>query len=106
MFYSVLALFLSEGINPKTSKHSGVLGIFDKEFIHAGKMDRRYSRMLHRMFDARQECDYKELVESSTEDAADAVTIANEFVQTIRLFMEKVKSLRLLPCWSSGSATW
>jgi len=92
MFYSVLALFLSEGVNSKTSKHSGVITIFDKEFIHAGKVDRRYSRMLHQMFDTRQECDYKELVESSTEEAAEAVILATEFVQAIKLFMEKVRS--------------
>lgn len=89
MFYSLLALFISEGINAKTSKHSGVIAIFDKEFVHSGKIDRRYSRMLHRMFDTRQECDYKELVEITTEDAAESVTLATEFVQSLKSFMEK-----------------
>lgn len=89
MFYSLLALFISEGINAKTSKHSGVIAIFDKEFVHSGKIDRRYSRMLHRMFDTRQECDYKELVEITAEDSAESVTLATEFVQLIKSFMEK-----------------
>lgn len=88
MFYAVLALFISEGINAKTSKHSGIIAIFDKEFVHSGKIDRRYSKMLHRMFDTRQECDYKELVEMSVDDAAEFVALATEFVQAIKLFME------------------
>jgi uncharacterized protein (UPF0332 family) len=73
MFYAVLALFIIEESNPKTSKHSGVIAIFDKEFIHAGMIDLRYSRMLHRMFDARQECDYKDMVEVSHEAAVESV---------------------------------
>lgn len=83
MFYAVLALFIHEDINPKTSKHSGIIAIFDKEFVHSGKFDRRFSRMLHRMFDTRQECDYKELVVISGEEAAEAVEQAAEFVAAI-----------------------
>ena len=93
MFYTVLALFISAGLNPKTSKHSGVITVFDKEFVHTGKLDRRFSRMLHRMFNARQECDYKELVESSAEEAAESIKMANEFVRTIKSFIDEQSEL-------------
>ena len=93
MFYAVLALFISAGINPKTSKHSGIITLFDKEFVHAGKFDSRFSKMLHRMFDARQESDYKELVESSIDDAAESIETAAEFIKTIKSFIEKAKSI-------------
>lgn len=83
MFYAVLALLIKEEINPKTSKHSGIIAIFDKEFVHSGKFDRRFSRMLHRMFDTRQECDYKELVVISGEEAAEAVQQSADFVAEI-----------------------
>lgn len=43
MFYAVLALFLKMGINARTSKHAGVIAMFDKEFIHTGKLDVRCS---------------------------------------------------------------
>jgi len=33
MFYAVLALFLKTDINVKTSKHIGIITLFDKEFI-------------------------------------------------------------------------
>ena len=84
MFYAILALFLKTDINLKTSKHSGVISIFDKEFVHAGKIDKYYSKILHKAFDARQESDYKEFVELSTKDAAEAVKLAKEFIECIK----------------------
>jgi uncharacterized protein (UPF0332 family) len=32
VFYFILALFQKDGINARTSKHSGVIGTFDKEY--------------------------------------------------------------------------
>jgi uncharacterized protein (UPF0332 family) len=84
MFYAVLALFLKTDINLKTSKHSGVISIFDKEFVHTGKIDKYYSKILHKAFDARQESDYKEFVELSAKDAAEAVKLAKEFIESIK----------------------
>ena len=87
MFYMVLALFLKADISLKTSKHAGVIGIFDKEFVHTGKIDKRYSKILHKMFDARQESDYKELVELSHDEAAESVKLAEEFGEGIKKIM-------------------
>lgn len=53
MFYGVLALFIQEGTDIRTSKHAGVIGLFDREFVHSGKLPVEYSQMLHRLFDAR-----------------------------------------------------
>ncbi|MEW6026168.1 MAG: HEPN domain-containing protein [Planctomycetota bacterium] len=86
MFYSVLALFLKTGTAIKTSKHSGVISIFDRQFIRTGKIDKAYSRMLHKLFDTRQEGDYKEYVRLSYRDASDAVKQASEFIQTIKKY--------------------
>ena len=84
MFYAVLALLLKENINLKTSKHSGVISLFDREFILPGKIEKRFSQSLHKMFNVRQEADYKELVEISHQDAEEKVNIAKEFIEMIR----------------------
>lgn len=84
MFYALLALFLKADINLKTSKHAGVISIFDKEFVHTGKIDERYSKILHKVFSARQEGDYKELAELSYEDAGEFVKLAEEFLEGIK----------------------
>jgi len=84
MFYAVLALFLKENINLKTSKHSGVISIFDRELILSGKIEKRFSQALHKMFNVRQEADYKELVEFTHQEAEEKVNIAKEFIGMIK----------------------
>jgi uncharacterized protein (UPF0332 family) len=89
MFYAVLALFLKTGVNIKTSKHIGIISIFDKDFVHTGKIDKQYSRMLHKVFDARQEGDYKELAELSHGEAAEFVKLAEEFMDGVKSFLKE-----------------
>jgi len=91
MFYAVLALFLKADINLKTSKHTGVISIFDKEFVHAGKIDKCYSKIFHKTFGARQVGDYKEFVTFSTENAVEFVKFAEEFLEGIKKFIDQNK---------------
>ena len=46
MFYAVLALFIKTDTTIRTSKHSGVISIFDKEFVHTGRLGPHYSKIL------------------------------------------------------------
>jgi uncharacterized protein (UPF0332 family) len=87
IFYSVLALFLQSDITLKTSKHSGVIAIFDKEFVHTGRVEKDFSKILHKLFDARQQVDYKELIEVSVEDAEECVRLAKKFLPGIKRFI-------------------
>lgn len=89
LFYAVLALFIRAGIVTKTSKHTGVISIFDKEFVKTGKIEKRYSRIMHDIFDARQEGDYRELVELAEEDAAESVALAKDFLDEIKRLIKK-----------------
>ena len=89
MFYAILALFLKTGVDIKTSKHISVISIFDREFVKTGKVDKRYSKMLHDLFDVRLEGDYKEYVEITTDDAKEHVKLAEEFLKAIKDFINK-----------------
>ena len=88
MFYAVLAIFIHANISHKTSKHSGVIGIFNKEFIHTGKLDARFAKMFYDLFDERMELDYRDFAEVSEEDARNAVAAAQEFVAEIKALTE------------------
>ncbi|MGD0586127.1 MAG: HEPN domain-containing protein [Oryzomonas sp.] len=88
MFYAVLALFIHFNTPHKTSKHSGVIGIFNKEFIHSGKLDARYAKMLYDLFDERMESDYRDFAEVSEDDARNAVLTAQEFISAIKSLTE------------------
>ncbi len=92
MFYAVLALFIHCGTPQKTSKHSGVIGIFNKEFIRTGKFDVHFAQMLYALFDQRMESDYRDFAEVSKEDARNAVSAAREFVTAIKAFTEDASS--------------
>jgi len=83
MFYMVLALFLKKNVRSSTSKHTGVMAVFDNEFVITGVIDRSHSKAQHRMFDRRLEFDYKDYVTSSPEDAQEAVDIAANFIDAI-----------------------
>jgi len=89
VFYAVLALFMSEGISIRTAKHSGIISVFDKEFILSGKIDRRFSKILHRLFDARQEGDYKELIVVTRDEASGYVDQASELICMVKEIIEK-----------------
>jgi uncharacterized protein len=89
MFYALLGLLLKADIILKTSKHSGIISLFDKEFVLSGKMDREFSKSLHKMFNARQTADYKELVEISSEDAVEAIKAAKLFIEEIKKVISK-----------------
>jgi uncharacterized protein (UPF0332 family) len=58
--------------------------MFDQAFILSGKMNRQFSKSLHKMFNARQVADYKELVEVTAEEAEEAIKAAAKFIEEIK----------------------
>lgn len=58
MFYAALALLAT--IGEETSKHSGVMSIFDKNVIKTGILPKEMGKFLHTAFDARQTADYED----------------------------------------------
>jgi uncharacterized protein (UPF0332 family) len=83
-FYGALAFFIKFEIDVRTSKHAGMISLFDKEAIHTGKLAVEYSRMLHRLFEARLESDYKEFVQHTEEEAKSLLAMAECFVAAIK----------------------
>jgi uncharacterized protein (UPF0332 family) len=55
MFYALLALLATRQLG--TSKHSGAISLFDREFVKTGLFSREQSRALHLAFDRRQRQD-------------------------------------------------
>lgn len=81
MFYAVSALL---AINKKeTSKHSGVISLFDKEYVKAGIFPKKFSRWLHDAFDLRQRSDYSVQYTPTIEEAGELLAHATCFVSTI-----------------------
>lgn len=87
MFYSVTALLVNKGIS--TSKHSGAIACFDKEYVMTKIFGKELSKSLHRAFELRQESDYAELNDAEEEDASLLLQDATEFVNQIKNYIEE-----------------
>ncbi len=59
IFYAVLALLVTRRLG--TSKHSGALNLFNREFIKTGMLPSEMGKLARRAFDRRLEADYAEL---------------------------------------------
>ena len=85
MFYAALALLQKIGKVP--SKHSGVVSLFDTEFVLKEIFPRELSRDLHKAFELRQLTDYKTSKPISPEKAEEALKNAVRFVDAIKKYL-------------------
>ena len=82
MFYAVLALLVYEEFS--SSKHSGVLGYFNRRFIKGGVFDKSLGLWLGKAFELRQRGDYREQVEPAQEQATQILDQADRFVTAVK----------------------
>lgn len=85
MLYAVLALLVYEEFS--SSKHSGVLGYFNRRFIKGGVFDKSLGLSLGRAFELRQRVDYREQVEPAQEQAAEVLDQADRFVKAVAAYL-------------------
>ena len=81
MFYAALALLAT--IGQQTSKHSGVIALFDEHFIKPKILPNDMGKFLHAAFDMRQTGDYEEEAEITKEQASQALKFAVQFIKFI-----------------------
>jgi len=85
MFYGVLALIARKGIG--RSKHSGVISIFDREYVKANVFPKEMSQLFHQAFNLRQEGDYGELDLITKKEALEIMNGAKNFLETIKVHL-------------------
>lgn len=81
MFYAALALLVT--VDRHSSKHSGVIALFDKEFVRQNIVSKELGRMLHEAFESRQEGDYQDISKIDQQKAIEVLESADKFVRTI-----------------------
>jgi len=85
MFYALLALLATKQLG--TSRHSGALALFDREFVKTGVFPRELSRSLHLAFDRRQRHDYGEMANVDRQVVEETLTDAKTFVTAIETYL-------------------
>jgi uncharacterized protein (UPF0332 family) len=87
MFYAALALLQKAGTVP--SKHAGVIGSFDTDFVLKGAFPRELSQDFHKAFELRQTADYRALQWPSDEDVRETLAKAVRFVQSLKDYLAR-----------------
>jgi uncharacterized protein (UPF0332 family) len=85
MFYSVLALLIYEPYS--SSKHTGVISYFNRNFIKSGIFPESLGRHLNKAFELRQRGDYREYFELTNEQLEQLLGEAKEFITAIRVYL-------------------
>jgi uncharacterized protein (UPF0332 family) len=88
MFYALLGLLATKGLG--TSKHSGLISLFDREFVKTGIFSKELSKSLHRAFDERQANDYGEMLKPDFDLAQGLFKQAQVFVEEIIIYLRKI----------------
>ncbi len=86
MFYSLLALALANQF--ETSKHSQLIGWFNKNFINEGLIDARYGKIVNRAFNKRTKGDYDTFVDFEKEIVIEMFTEMQEFIAMIESYIK------------------
>ena len=86
MFYALLGLLATRQLG--TSKHSGAIALFDREFVKPGLFSPDLSKALHLAFDRRQVHDYGEMIEIDIETVDQTITDAGTFVAAVEAYLD------------------
>ena len=80
-FYAVTALLLQHGLS--SSKHSGVRGLFNKNFVKTGLVEKPLAETYNDLFEKRQTSDYADFAQIHAEHVRPLLPKADLFVKTI-----------------------
>jgi len=85
LFYSLLSLGLKEGF--ESSKHSQLIGWFNKNFVYTGKIDEKYGKIINKSFNRRTKSDYDTYVTYDKDEIIQMFTEMKKFITAIRNFI-------------------
>lgn len=74
----------------KTKTHSGMIAYFNREYIHSGKLDRKYGEIIKSAERIRIQSDYMDFYVASKEQAQTQLNNAGEFIEMIENYLSKV----------------
>ena len=87
MFYALTALALKHAY--KTSKHSQLIGWFNKEFIFSKQVDLKYGKILKQAYQNRTKGDYEAFVLFSSDEVELLLIKMVDFIEEIKLLLKK-----------------
>ncbi len=86
IFYAIRSLLSLLKLD--STKHAGIISLFDKCFVKTGLMDKKFSKIAHTAFIARQDYDYEDF---SIPDENEALSL----FQNAKIFIDETERLRI-----------
>ena len=86
MFYAVLALLVKSQL--KSSKHSGTIALFQREYVGKGILEVKYSRLMRDLFAHRQRTDYREFYIISEMKATSLISEVESFIKEAKSILK------------------
>lgn len=86
VFYSLLALGIK--CDFETSKHTQLIGWFNKNFINEGLIDPRYGKIINKAFNRRTKGDYDIYIDFDKDTVTEMQTEMQDFIGKIKQFIE------------------
>lgn len=90
VFHAMRALNILKGFD--SSKHSGVIAFFNKEYLKTELLDRKLSVIIKNSSFLREKSDYDDFFIAGKKDAEMQVEDAKKFMQAVRRYLEKEKN--------------
>ena len=81
LFYEITALLLAQ--NLISSKHSGVMSLFQKEFVKTEKVPKEQGKFFARLFSLRQKGDYGDFCDFEEIEVREWFKEAEQLMQTL-----------------------
>lgn len=89
MFSVARALLVTRNLN--STKHSGIISLFNQHFVKTGLIDRAYGKILMNAREIREKGDYGDFYLVSKKDAETQLKNAKIFIEEIRRVIEKLE---------------
>lgn len=88
VFYAMRAFLAT--VNKDSSKHSGVISLFNQHFINTGIVSEISFESIQSLMDLRHEGDYQDFAEITEEEANGSVETAKMVINSLKNGMEKL----------------
>lgn len=82
VFYALSAIAIKEGYS--TSKHAKLIGWFNKAFVHTGKVESKFGKLIYKVFANREKSDYEFLFSMTREDVVSSLEETKELLEKLK----------------------
>jgi uncharacterized protein (UPF0332 family) len=86
-FYAVSALLVMDGLS--SSKHAGIRGLFNRQYVKTGKIPKDLARIYNDLFERRQEGDYIDFVSFQESQVLPWIYEAEELISFIATLVQE-----------------